>query len=825
MEKLAEYDKKRDFKKTPEPSGLPVQYEEQNRFVVQHHMARREHYDFRLQVEDVLVSWAIPKKPVYDPDVKRLAIKVEDHPLSYIHFEGNIPKGNYGAGTVMVWDIGYYYLDVDKKFPTTEEMKKRIAKGSLKLYLQGAKLKGHFNLVKSNDKNKEEWFFMKGAGDADENDFEVKSALSGLTMDEKAGSPIVWNSDDEKKETVKKEPNPEKSSKKKPQGKKTKFPGFIKPMLATLTDKPFSTDDWIYELKFDGYRVIAAMQNEKTILYSRNGNDYSERFSVIAEELTGINATFIIDGEVCFLENDQSMSFQKLQNKENEPDKIHYYVFDLLWLNGHDITSFPQTERKKLLAILLKNAPEHIHYVDHSEKEGEEFFEDVEKKQLEGIIAKRAAGKYYPGSRSDDWLKIKTGHRQEMIICGYMPSDKKSRAFSSLLCCVNEKDELIYTGRVGTGFSEKLQKELLEKLKKLKTKKIPVANPPDSKDIEWVKPEITCEIKFSSWTKDKIMRHPSFVGLRSDKKPEEIHIEKPVSPVEAGTKASLTNLDKVFWPEQGITKGDVIDYYRDIPEYILPYLKDRPQSLYRTPNGMKGKGFFQKNMEKQAPEWAETITLDNSKGGTIEYLLCQDKDTLLFMANLGCIEINPWSSSIPDLEKPDFMIFDLDPVEIDFDKVILIAQAFKKLFDQLSMPAYCKTSGSRGLHIYVPVQQKYTYSQVQNFVKLFEKHIHNQYKDITSFERSPSKRKGKIYLDYLQNAKGKTMSSVYSLRPRLGAPVSAPVHWDEVKKGLTPDKFNLQNMHKRLEKEGDLWNDIFDKRVDLGNILEIMKNK
>ena len=825
MEKLAEYNKKRNFEKTPEPSPRPVEYEEQNRFVVQHHMARREHYDFRLQVGDVLVSWAIPKKPVYDPEVKRLAIKVEDHPLSYIHFEGNIPKGNYGAGTVMVWDIGYYYLDEEKKFPSTGEMKKRIAKGSLKLYLQGAKLKGYFNLVKSNDKNKEEWFFMKAAGKSEETDFESLSALSGRSMNEIAGSTAVWDSTGEKEETVNKVEEQEELPQSMQQKKKTTFPGFIKPMLATLTDKPFTKDNWIFDLKYDGYRVIAARQNGKPILYSRNGNDFSDRFALIAEELKTINASFIIDGEVCFMENDQSMSFQKLQNKENEPDKLHYYVFDLLWLNGYDTTSFAQTERKKLLAILLKNAPEHIHYVDHIEKNGEAFFAEVEKKQLEGIIAKRADAKYHPGNRSDDWLKIKTGHRQEMIICGYMPSDKNSREFGSLLCCVNENEKLIYTGRVGTGFTEKLQIELIEKLKKIKTTKIPVANPPDIKNIKWVKPELTCEVKFSSWTKDKIMRHPSFIGLRSDKKPEEIHIEKPVSPVESGSKVSLTNLDKVFWPEQGLTKGDVIDYYSQISEYILPYLKDRPQSLYRTPNGMEGKGFFQKNMQNQAPGWAETLTLDNSRGGTIEYLLCQNRDTLLYMANLGCIEINPWSSSIPDLDKPDFMIFDLDPVEIGFDKVILIALEFKKLFDQLSMPAYCKTSGSRGLHIYVPVQQKYTYPQVQNFVKIFEKHIHNQYKDLTSFERSPSKRKGKIYLDYLQNAKGKTMSSVYSLRPRPGAPVSAPVHWDEVKRGLTPDKFNLQNMRERLKKEGDLWNGIFDNRVDLGNIVEIMKNQ
>lgn len=822
MENLEEYNDKRNFESTPEPQGLPTEYEEKNRFVIQRHMARREHYDFRLQANDALISWAIPKKPVYDPDIKRLAIKVEDHPLDYIHFEGNIPKNNYGAGTVMVWDIGYYYLDSDKKMPSAGEVRKRLAKGSLKLYLQGVKLKGYFNLVKAGKSDKEEWFFMKAPEDIDESEFEQRSALTGRTMEEIAGSADIWNSEKGKKESIKKEkpsnPAPEAVDK----AKKTSFPGFIKPMLATLTTRAFSGDDWVYELKYDGYRVITAKEDDNTCLYSRNGNDFNQRFPLITEELADINASFVVDGEVCFMDNHEIMNFQKLQNKENEPEKLHYYVFDMLWLNGHDLTSFPLTERKKLLALLLKSPPPHIHYVEHIEKEGESFFAEVEKKKLEGIIAKRATSKYFPGKRSDDWLKIKTGHRQEMIICGYALSEKESRSFSSLLCCVNEKDKLIYTGRVGTGFSESLQKEILGKLKKLKIKKAPVENPPDLKNVEWVKPELTCEVKFSAWTKDNIMRHPSFVGLRADKAPEEISVEKAIPPGNDSQKVQITNRKKVFWPEQGFTKGNVIDYYNDIAEYILPFLKDRPQSLYRTPNGIQGKGFFHKNMENQAPEWADTVTFDNSKGGTIEYLLCQNRETLLYMANLGCIEINPWSSSIPNVDNPDYMVFDLDPVEVDFDKVLLIARAFKKLFDQLSMPAYVKTSGSRGLHIYVPVEPKYTYPQVQKFVKLFESHIHNQHKVLTSFERSPSKRKGKIYLDYLQNAKGKTMSSVYSLRPRPGAPVSAPVHWDELKKGLSPDSFNLKNIRKRLEKEGDLWKDMLSNRVNMGKILETM---
>jgi bifunctional non-homologous end joining protein LigD len=828
MNSLSEYNAKRNFENTPEPEGTNGECDEKNRFVVQRHMARREHYDFRLQVEDALVSWAIPKKPVNDTEVKRLAIKVEDHPLSYIHFEGNIPKGNYGAGTVMVWDVGYYYLDMEKILPTPGEMKKRLAKGKLKLYLRGARLNGFFNLVKSSNSDKDEWFFMKAPDKEKGAEDEERSALTGRTMEEISGRDEVWNSDEAKTEIIAKPdeiPAANNDNTSTEKAEKKNFPGFIKPMLATLSGEPFSKEGWIFEIKFDGYRVIAAKEEKKVDLYSRNNNSFADRYALIAKELSEINAGFVIDGEVCFMENPEQMDFQKLQNKENEQEKLHYYVFDLLWLNGHDLKNLPLTERKKLLQLLLKNPPPHIHYVSHVETKGTEFFAEVEKKQLEGMIAKRADGKYHTGIRSENWLKIKTGYRQEMIICGYTLSDKESRAFSSLICAVNEDDDLIYTGRVGTGFSDSHQKKLMAQLKKLGVKKAPVVNPPNFKNIHWVKPELICEVKFSSWTNDKIMRHPSFIGLRSDKKPQEIVIEKPVSPEETESKVTFTNLTKVFWPEEGYTKGDVIAYYRDISSFILPYLKNRPQSLYRTPNGMEGKGFFQKNMDGKAPEWAETVKVDNSNGGYIEYLLCQEADTLLYMANLGCIEINPWSSSLPKLDNPDYMVFDLDPVEVDFAKVLQIALAFKKLFDQLSISAYCKTSGSRGLHIYVPVEQKYTYPQVQNFVKIMEHHIHNQFKDITSFERSPSKRKGKIYLDYLQNAKGKTMSSVYSLRPRPGAPVSAPVRWEELTEGLTPVQFNLKNIHKRLEKEGDLWEGIFENRVDMGKVLQAMGSK
>jgi len=540
--------------------------------------------------------------------------------------------------------------------------------------------------------------------------------------------------------------------------------------------------------------------------------------------LSKINAKFVIDGEVCFLGKDRKADFQRLQKEERGQESLHYFVFDIIWLNGHDLKSLPLTERKKLLKLLLKDPPPHIHYLDHMEREGEKYFEEAEKNQEEGIIAKKATSHYRPGDRGKDWLKIKTSFRQEMIIAGYVPSDKAGRNFSSLVCAVNEDNTLIFVGKVGTGFNDKIQSDLMKMLQQLETKKIPVVNPPNEKNIRWVEPKLIGEVRFASWTDDRIMRHPSFMGLRSDKPPAEVTIEKPVETMKAITKVKLTNLTKLYWPEEGITKGDVIDYYRDISTVILPYLKDRPQSLYRTPNGIQAKGFFQKNVREIAPDWAKTVELESSgREEDIEYLLCQDEDTLLFMANLGCIEINPWSSSLPKLDNPDYMIFDLDPVEIDFSPVVKLALEFRKLFEQMEMPSFIKTSGSRGIHIYVPVLQKYTYAQVQDFVKIIESHVYKKNMKITSFERMPSARKGKIYLDYLQNAKGKTMAAVYSLRPRPGAKVSAPLRWEELSDKLDPSQFNIRNMRKRLDKYGDLWEGIFRQRIDMKATLDKLK--
>ncbi len=511
--------------------------------------------------------------------------------------------------------------------------------------------------------------------------------------------------------------------------------------------------------------------------------------------------------------------FQKLQNNYSRQDKLHYYVFDLLWLNGHDLKNLPLIKRKELLKELLSNPGQHIHYLEHIEKEGEKFFKEVEEKEMEGIIAKKKDSNYHPAWRSSEWLKMKTVQRQEMVICGYTQSGKSGREFKSILCAAYSNNKFIFTGKVGTGFNQAKQKQIMQLLSGLITEKAPVENPPKNEQIVWVKPELVCEVKFAEWTKDKVMRHPVFIALREDKPPHQIKIISPRKAPVSKRKFILSNPEKIFWPEEKIRKKDVYNYYESIADIILPYLKNRPQSLYRTPDGIKKKGFFQKNMEDLAPPWVDTVTVEKEKGKSIKYMLCQDTDTLLYMINLGCIEINPWNAVLPDLDRPDLMVFDLDPLDIEFSVVIDVAIEFKELFKQLGVLSFCKTSGGRGLHIYVPVKQYYNHKQIQNFAKTLELHVHKKMKKYTSLERSPSKRKGKIYLDYLQNGKGKTMASVYSVRPRPGAPVSVPLQWDELNPKLNPFDFNIHTVPGRIEQNGDIWKDMNDAAIDLTEVI------
>ncbi len=595
----------------------------------------------------------------------------------------------------------------------------------------------------------------------------------------------------------------------------------LKPMLATPGADPFDNQQWIFEIKLDGYRILASRHGDVQKLVSRNGKIYNDKYPPVAVELAVIDHDFIIDGEVVVLDGDGRSDFGALQNLNGDSiQRLFYYVFDLLWLDGYDLTGMPLTGRKELLKMLLPAHLQRIRYLDHIEARGKEFFARAKDLQLEGIMAKRKQSRYYQGRRSDEWIKLKTVKRQEVVIAGYTPPKGSRMYFGSLVMAVNDRGKLRYAGRVGTGFDDKRLKEIYRKMQPLKTEKAPVEGH-GLKEVQWVMPELLAEVQFSEWTKTSVMRHPTFKGLRSDKSPREVKKEKTqVRWEKPDVKVNITHPEKLFWPEKKITKKDVFDYYRDIAPLILPFLKDRPQSLFRTPDGISGEGFFQKNVEGLVPVWVTTTRIESSSPGeTKTYMLCQDEPSLLFMVNWGCVEINPWNAALPDTAHPDYVVFDLDPVDIGFDKVVEVAQEFRGLFDELGLPFYCKTSGGRGLHIYLPVIKKYTHEQIQQFAHLIEMIIHTRHNKITSFERSPSKRRGKIYLDYLQNGPGKTMASVYSLRPKKQAAISTPLLPEELTADLDPARFNLFTIRDRLHDKGDLWAGFFDRGADIGRVL------
>ena len=860
---LEKYNEKRDFSKTKEPKGVEKNSKDNLRFVVQKHAASRLHYDFRLEIDGVLVSWAVPKGPSSDPSDRRLAVQTEDHPMDYIDFEGTIPKGEYGGGTVMVWDIGTYHAEGSDTFAEDKRiLRKQLKEGSIKVTLEGKKLKGSWHIVRMKGEERQ-WLLMKAKDDyADKKEFEPNSVLSGLDFKGIEKTDAVWG------ET--KRPGDDKTVSKRTSSKKTekpasetaspgtgftaadledavklsKFPYDWRPQLATLADEAFDNEEWIFETKYDGYRALAQIKGDAIKLISRNGISFNSKYPDLVEALKILTKDMILDGEVVVEDSKGKSNFQWLQHLEDFPDKgkLKFYVFDILYFAGFDLRQLELLDRKKILKAIL---PKHksIIYSEHKTAKGIKAFEDSKKKGGEGIIAKKATSKYHHDKRTKDWLKIKTDKQQEMVIGGFTNPQGSRKGLGALLCGYYKDGEFHYSGKVGTGFTEVLLEDLRKKLEKLERKTAPFVNPPKMSGIHWVNPELVVQIKFSEFTETGSMRHPVYLGLRDDKKATEVTIEQPKIEAEeiknsktkpitktsktvtktGSAKVEFTNLDKLFWPDLKITKGDVIDYYDAVAEYILPYLKDRPQSLRRTPDGIKSEGFFQKDVAGKVPKWIKTRKIkSDSKEESIEYLLCQDKDTLLFLANWGCIELNPWSSRVGSLNNPDYIIFDLDPKDAPMKNVIATALKVKEILDQLKVPAYIKTSGGNGLHVFIPVQPKYTYDQTRNFSHLVSQMVHRDLPKITSLERMPAKRKGKVYLDFLQNGKGKTMASIYSLRPREGATISVPLEWSEVNGRLNLKKFNLKTIMKRLEEKGDLWKDFFSHAIDLKEILKGM---
>lgn len=605
-------------------------------------------------------------------------------------------------------------------------------------------------------------------------------------------------------------------------------------MLAALAEEPFDSNEWLFEIKWDGYRAIAEIENRQVNLYSRELNSFNKKYPSIVSSLNSVENDMVIDGEIVVLNNEGKSDFQLLQSYGNTgKGNIVYYVLDILFYDGKDLTNLPLSGRKEILKNILPDM-QNIRYNDHIIKEGKAFYRLAEEKGLEGIMAKKLSSKYLINRRSNEWLKLKIKKRQEAIIAGYTKPKGSRGYFGSLVLGVyDHNNELIYIGQAGGGFTEDDLENIYEKLQLIKRNTSPFKTEPKTNTpAAWVKPELICEVEFGEWTQEGLMRQPVFLGLREDKISEDVRKELPE--VKSNDKNNMTlkrenknntsfkisNPDKVYWPKDGYKKEDLIDYYRDISKYILPYLKDRPESLLRHPDGINGESFFQKDITQLNADWLNTKNIfSGSQDKRIKYLICNDEKTLIYMANLGCIEINPWFSRIENLDNPDYLVIDLDPFEIEFDKVVETALAVKEVFDEAGTDSYCKTSGATGLHIYVPLGAKYDYDTAVKFAHIIAKLAHSRLPQITSLERSPSKRPKKVYLDYLQNRKGQTLAAPYSVRPRPGAPVSTPLDWTEVKTGLNPVDYNIKTIFKRLERKGDIFKKVLGKGIDIKKCL------
>lgn len=845
---LREYVKKRNFKETSEPGSGIKSSEGKLKFVVQRHHASHLHYDFRLELEGVLKSWAVPKGPSLNPQDKRLAMMVEDHPYDYRTFEGVIPEGNYGAGVVTIFDEGTYESLSGRN--DEKELKKGLYSGNLKFRLHGKILKGEFALVKIKGSEDNSWLLIKHRDEyAVDSKFDSEDLIpesvkrKGVERKKKAKNlkdKVIVND-----QVI--EESPQSSAK----------DISLKPMLARLapSSELANLEGWIYEKKLDGYRALACT-GKKVRLISRNGIDFGEKYKLVSKALSHLKNEAVIDGELVVEDKTGKSNFQALQNfaSAGKEAALKFYAFDLLALDGHDLRSLELVKRKQLLKTLLNNLNDPIIiYNDHIALQGKELFEEAKKNGWEGIIAKDGASSYESDRRSDKWLKFKLENSQEAVIIGFSKPEGSRKYFGSLVLGMHKDNKLVYIGNCGTGFNEQTLKDVYNKMTALSgVKKSVKEKVHRERDVTWIKPLLVCEVTYSEWTADGHLRHPVFKGLRIDKSEDEVVPEVPLplpenaeaagSPDKDQTgakrgkfseddlelsfgkkKLKLTHLNKLYWKKENVSKGQLIEYYRNISDYILPYLQDRPLSLNRHPNGIEAPGFFQKDLDvEQIPSWIKYAPMfSESNNKDIDYLICNDLPTLLWMVNLGCIEINPWLSTYKKPENPVFAVMDLDPNDVDdFTEVVNVALTTKEILDQMGIKPYIKTSGSRGLHIFIHVGARYDYEQVKNFIHYLGQMIWQRHPEITSLERNPSKRKKKIYLDFLQNRRGQTIAAPYSARPKPGATVSAPLDWSEVNESVDIKSFTIFNIFDRIKEKGDLWKDITAENTDLKAALE-----
>ena len=835
---LKEYARKRNFEKTPEPGPAEPHTTAAGRggfFCVQRHDATRLHYDFRLEVNGVLVSWAVPKGPSLDPTRKALAMKVEDHPFDYGTFEGNIPEGNYGAGSVMLWDKGTY--EVLGPEPAQEQ----LDRGDFKFTLHGAKLNGAFAIVHMKHAGKgNEWLLIKKKDEF---------AVPGYNIDEFAWSVKTRRTQDEIANQV--EPV---SLAKVPGAKKAELPANLEPMLATAVTKPPEGSQWLYEIKWDGIRALCLLRNGSVQIHSRRGNRCEKQYPELHGLPKQVNAEAVwLDGEICVLDQQGRARFELIQPRiganstavphlaETSPATL--FLFDILFVDGYDVRSTPLEERKRLLNSLVVPS-DRIRISDAFDTDGSQMFKAARNMGLEGILAKDRRSKYESG-RSTRWLKIKVLNEQEFVIAGFTKGEREY--FGSLVLATREDGAYRHAGQVGTGFDQKMMKAIYTRLKPLITKTSPFPKAPRIKDVTWVRPEVVCQIRFLEWTHEGMLRAPVFVGLRDDKSPDEVVREKsaphepapePPQPPPAqdtldlsgrdvtleidGHRLKFTNLDKIYFPQDHWKKRDLIQFYDQVSPWLLPHLKDRPLSMKRYPNGIHSEFFFQKNAPDHFPDWMRCEPIREHHPPKINhYPIAQDRPSLLYLVNLGCIDQNPWMSRAGNLDHPDWMLLDLDPVETSFDQIVEATLLVRELLNGLGLRGYPKTTGGDGMHIYVPVDPVYTYEQVRSFAELLSHLAVDREPNLFTTPRSVEKRKKKrVYFDYLQIGIGKTIAAPYVVRAYDHAPVATPLDWKEVKHGLRPTDFRIDNAVERFKRVGDLFAPVLEGGQKLEDALE-----
>ncbi|MFU8815378.1 MAG: DNA ligase D [Pseudomonadales bacterium] len=830
MARLEEYQKKRDFQRTPEPAGRKRPAKPAGGlFVVHKHAARRLHYDLRLEHEGVLESWAVPKGPSLDPGEKRLAVKVEDHPLEYGDFEGVIPEGEYGAGTVMLWDRGRW-------------RPRQRSDGRLDFELCGHKLNGAWTLTRMTGKagaDGDNWLLIKRRERAKRQQAtqhatipEDASVATGRTMEEIAADRSrTWTSGSPKSAAA------DADVSALPGAHPAAPPQHPHPQLATLAQAAPAGSEWIHEIKFDGYRILARLDRGGVTLISRNGKDWTGRFPELAVLLGNLPAgSAVLDGEVVALAANGASSFRLLQEalSAGRTAALIYQVFDLLHLDGHDLSTTPQLERKRALANLLERAgfvgAAKVRYTEHLKGKGEQFYRHACRLGLEGIICKRAGARYQPG-RNKHWLKVKCTRHEELVVGGYTEPGGARSGFGALLLGFFDGDRLVYAGKVGTGFSDRQLQRLHARLRDLEVPDSPFAVPPASRGVHWVEPALVAEVEFTEWTRERLLRHPTFRGLREDKDPREVRKDVIAAPSEApseappaerqprpqpGAKAApaqvagvrLSNPDRILYPEQGLTKLALAHYYEEIADWILPQIRGRPLSLLRCPQGRGKACFFQKHPQQAMGKDIPRVQI-REKAGKTTYLHVQSVADLVSLVQAGTLELHVWGSRVDAVEQPDMVVFDLDPApDLAWTETLRAARELRQRLTDLGLESLVRTTGGKGLHVVTPLMPERSWDEIKAFAHgVARAHAHDDPSRFT-INMSKARRQGRIFLDYLRNGRGATAIASYSTRAREGAPVATPIRWDELSGALTSDRYAVGNVRRRLAAlRADPWAD------------------